>query len=178
MKIALIFLFLFSSPLAIAHKDTGFPIQSDGSLENFPSKYGPASIKLINTEDTDESFFLQIQIKNSLLKFPPCILSLLSELKMENLSASGSWYHGNWLSRSIGLNLPPYLDLRIAIGEQPTNAFFHGYSILINMKNAKLIEFTKHTFNEKDRSEKMEKVDISKVCTKGEIRQLSPTQVK
>ncbi len=178
MKTILIALIFFTSGIARAHKDTNFSIQSDGQLLGFPAKYGPARIVLNGSQSTVDSGSLAIQLKDSVLNFPDCIFNLFSTIDLDDLNASGSWYHGNGLSRFIGLDLPPYLSLRVSTGNQPLAGFFNGYSILVNMENAKLIEVTAHTFNEQERSEQLKKVDIPKICTKEEVQQLSPTQIK
>lgn len=171
MKLKLFFGILLSLTLAsfsaYGHKDTDFVIQPDGILVGFPSKYGSAKIMINNTP-----LNISFQIGSNHVDLPSCITKTLSEGNIKDIYSSGSWYHGNWFIRIF---YPPYINIYI-----PDDLGY--YSISFNMRNAKFIEMTKvnEIFNDKTKFTEVtfSKIRLKDICSRKEIKQLSPSKRK
>ena len=163
--LGLLLLATFVTFNAYGHKDTDFTIQPDGTLLGFPSKYGPAKIKIENKDSAK----ISIQIGTSLVDLPHCITKLFSTENIKGIWVGGSWYHGNWFLR---LFVPPYLGIHLPIESG-------YYSIMFNMRNMKFMEMSKTSekFNETTNFTEVSSsiIKLKKICSNEEIQQLSPS---
>jgi hypothetical protein len=171
-NLALLLSLSFFAPIAFAHKDTNFPILPDGMLQNLPKEYGKARIVVGAWQKVDEqSSKVKLVIGKKQVELPPCIATHVLESSKDRIQARGSWYHNSF-------TLPPYLVIELPNKSSPQNSYFDGYSLMFNLKSAKLIEIKKMTALDGGTGVKEQNIKISELCTKDEVRQIAPSDTK
>src|SRR6185312_11112122 len=124
---------------ALSHEDRILPIRADGTIANIPAKFGPAKLQVSfsgpASGDAPISAIV-LSLGSHQTRLPLCVTGLLLSQNMRQVRATGSWYHN-------GAVLPYYLDVTFFDpGQDPTDWSASGYSLLFNLRNAKLLKMS------------------------------------
>jgi hypothetical protein len=165
MKPLLVFAFLLSSLVvsgtAFAHSDRILPIGFDGVMADVPAQYGPASLKVNFARPMSESppiTSLVLKLGQKRIKLPACITGLLRSRKIEEVVATGSWYHDE-------STLPYYLSLTFFDpGYSESRWANSGVQLLFNLRTGKILAVDSLVVGDNGRSIKNVPVELKSRC--------------
>lgn len=162
----------FFASTAFAHKDTNFPLLPDGKLQNFPKEFGEARILVDSWQKKDgQASKVKLVIGKKQVELPPCIAARVNESSIDRMQVRGSWYHNDFL-------LPPYLVIELPNKSSPKESYSDGYSLMFNLKSAKLIEIKKMIALGGGTGVKEQVIKISEMCNRDEVSQMRPSDLK
>jgi hypothetical protein len=121
---------------AFAHEDRAIQIRPDGTLDGLAPAYAPARLRLAFAPVDGEPRVsaLALELHGRRVELPMCVLGLLNTERAADVQASASWEHDETI-------LPPYLSLRfLDPGQDPKAAATSAFSLLFDLRSAKLIE--------------------------------------
>jgi len=121
---------------AVAHQDRVLQIRPDGTLDGLAPPYAPARLRLsfATVEGEPRISALALDLHGRRVEVPMCVLGLLNSERVAEVQASASWEHDETI-------VPPYLSLRFADpGQDPKADASSGYTLLFDLRSAKLIE--------------------------------------
>jgi hypothetical protein len=90
--------------------------------------------------------------------------------KRRQIEVSASWYH----EPSV---LPYYIAIELPIRGRTKHDTFDGWSILVGLDTAKLIEVAAEFESDGGYSQRGQGIDLHSFCTPEEVAQLAPRQV-
>lgn len=160
--------FVLVSSVCSAHQDRSITVKADGSLEGFPSEYGPANLHVEFALEERSALPIASSITLNLGKnrvsFPGCLTGLLQIRSISQIFATASWYHDEGL-------LPYYLkfdfvDPGYDESRWPPNQGY--YSLLFNLRTAKLMRIEVNIVRDSGRSMQSVPVDLAQLCN-GEV---------
>lgn len=125
----LLFAVIFSNP-AMAHVDRILPIDSDGAIQDVPAEFGKVRLNVrgLGTKKP----FIQVSIGSHQTTLPECVSQKLYSKSRAEITASGSWYHGE--------GMPPYLSIEFFKPGYDPKATFSSHDVFVfDLHDAKLI---------------------------------------
>lgn len=140
-------------------------LKNNGVIVGLPEQYSPASLEIEISPEATESPVkeIQVEIAHHKLRVPQCVTRMLKTNNASNILLSASWYHD-------ASSLPPYININFYNpGYNPEKWSNSGYSILLSLANAKIIEMTYSQVSTKERSTQLIPVTFSDFCHKQEI---------
>ena len=158
-------LLLFSSA-CFAHQDRIIDIKSDGTLSSIPPTYGPAALRVTfsqgkNGEPPVSSVDLILGAQK--ISLPICVTGLLHTARLQHVKASASWYHEE-------KSLPYYLSVTFFDpGYRPKSGFNSGYSLLFNLRTARLMQMEVLIVRDKGKTMQSVPVDLGARCSVKEL---------
>jgi hypothetical protein len=120
---------------ALAHTDRILERASDGSLKGLPKEYEPAAIEIgpaVNNVLGRPVPRVVVRLSGVENVVEPCVAELFLRSKTPAMRVSASWYHDFAL-------LPPYVLVQLP-SQTIEHEMFSGYSILFDLRTAKIIE--------------------------------------
>lgn len=135
MKKGALLLFLLAlSGTALAHKDRRLGLDNNGSIQDLPEIYSPASLDIVFSKNGQPPVAsAQLTLGGHRLVLPRCLTEQLQTTSLTQITLSGSWYHS-------GSRLPPYMSIRF---HDPAYADDRYGSperdLLINLQTARII---------------------------------------
>lgn len=150
--------------VATGHQDTIIKISRSGHLSGLPESFQPARLIMPSKKATGEPS-VSLQLGPRIVEFPPCISRLFYEVKKQKIRVTASWYHDS-------ASLPYYLVIRLP--HERAKYAVRGWSLLIALETAKLLELRKLTITNGGYGQSAEEIDVASICSSEEIEQLLP----
>lgn len=141
MKKGAMLLFLLAlSSTALAHKDSRLGLADNGSIQDLPETYSPASLNIVFSKSGKAPIAsAQLTLGSHKLVFPRCLTERLPTTSLKQITLSGSWYHS-------GSRLPPYMSIRFHNPAYGDNHYGNPeIDLLINLQTAKIIRLGGNT---------------------------------
>jgi hypothetical protein len=174
LTLASLFFCLLASGNAIAHADRILAIGPGGTLADVPAKYGPASLIIKFSAPMTAApaiTSMALRLGEARTEVPACITSLLRSKRMEEVVATGSWYHDESL-------LPYYLNLTFFDPGYSVKRWANpGVKLLFNLRSGKLIRVESLEVGDNGRSLQHVAVDLGSRCSPDIIAGLSSSPV-
>lgn len=154
--------------VCFAHEDRTLSIGDDGSINGLPDEYAPAALHVQFSSEMHragatrvDSVVLELDADRTVI--PICVTGLLETTRLDQIQATASWYHDETV-------LPYYMNIQFfdpGYDEQRwANA---GFSMLFNLRTAKLIKLEVNIVRNEGRAMQSIAVDVSALCPQEQI---------
>ncbi|MGZ3661191.1 MAG: hypothetical protein ACXVB8_08925 [Bdellovibrionota bacterium] len=163
---------LLMTTQALANSDRIFSIDSNGKLYGIPDEYGPIYVivgKVDSANGKKSQRKVTLKFGNTKVHIPKCISVFFDLPKGQEMTVMGSWQH------DISI-LPPYLAIGLPSKSYPAMQTYDKYLLLFNLKTGQLISLQKRIVNEVEKSVGSAPIEIEKICTLKERKQLEPSK--
>ena len=148
------------------HQDRIVKITSDGTLSAIPPSFGPAGLRVaFGQTKTGEPpvSSVELTLGAQRVSLPVCVTGLLHTVRIQDVHASASWYHDEKL-------LPYYLSLKFYDPGYDRKASFNsGYSLLFNLRTARLMQMEVLIVRDKGMAMQSVPVDLAARCSPQEL---------
>jgi hypothetical protein len=154
-----------ASGVCNAHQDRIVEIGVDGTLVGIPAEFAPAKIQVAFTGAATGARIssLDLILGNRRTHLPICVTGVINSARLEDVRAYASWYHEE-KERPYYLNVE-FLDP----GYKPASPHNPGYSLLFNLRTARLIQMTVLVSRENDKALQLLPLDLAAMCSKVEL---------
>ncbi|MCC6076528.1 hypothetical protein ACFPTX_02235 [Pseudomonas sp. GCM10022188] len=139
-------------------------LESNGAIAGLPEQYSPASLDIkFSAEAGGSAEGIRINIAGNELTIPRCVVKLIKTTNSSDISLSASWYHSS-------SSLPHYMNIEFYDpGYNPEKWANSGYSILLSLASAKVINIEYSQVNPDESSSQHLSVDLSSLCQEKEL---------
>ena len=165
LRLALASLALCGSA-CFAHQDTVLTLAPDGTLAGLPAAHAPARLKLgfASVQGAQHVAALALELRGARIELPMCVLGLLNTERVGDMQASASWYHDEAV-------VSHYISLKFFDpGDAPAASSKGGFSLLFDLRSARLIEMTVDVVHARERRVQSIPVDLRARCGEDEAR--------
>ena len=148
------------------HQDRIVELKTDGTLSAIPAAFGPAALRITfsqakNGEPPVSSVELTLGARR--IALPICVTGLLHAVRIQDVQASASWYHDE-------KSLPYYLSVQFFDPGYDRKASFNpGYSLLFNLRTARLMQMEVLIVRDKGKAMQSVPVDLAARCSPQEL---------
>jgi hypothetical protein len=157
---------LLASGTCFAHKDRIVDIESDGTLSAIPVAFGPAALRIAFSDAGSGSppvSSVELTLGARKISLPGCVTALLQTARPEDVRALASWYHDE-------KSFPYYLSVTFFDpGYHPQSGYNSGYSLLFNLRTARLIRMEVLIARNKGKALQSVPVDLAERCPRQEL---------
>ena len=165
---ALLLVALFAYGLCHAHQDRIIAINAEGTLVGLPAEFAPARLHITFDVAADRRApitSVELWLGKQNVRLPFCVTAVLMTDRLKDVKAYASWYHDE-------KTLPYYLNVEFHDPGYRASALYNsGFSLLFNLRTARLMEMKVNVRRDKGRSLQMLPLDIAALCPASERAQ-------
>jgi hypothetical protein len=145
-----------------AHQDRIVEVNADGTLIGIPEEFGPGKLTVAFSRQATGPKILSVDVtlRGRTTHMPLCATGVIGSTRPEHIVASASWYHDEQF-------VPYYLSIKFVDPDfDKTSLFRPGFSMLFNLRTARLIEMT--AWVDRDRGKALQRLplDLESMCPK------------